>query len=280
MISNKVDAVLQSVERLRPIPSNVSRILNETADPNATVSVVADLIGLDQALAALVLQMANSVALGYSRSCTSIREAVMRIGLKRLRSLLMASPAIGPLKNQLSGYRLGAGVLWQHSLGTAMAAEWLARALNYPDPEEAYASGLLHDVGKLVLDQYVLKDYMQITNFVRQYKLPLWQVEQKLLGIDHARVGGLIAARWGFPAVLIDAISFHHYPSLARTNLKLPAIINFANSMAVDTNTPGQMLVGSEIHPESLKILMVSDERYEVYRKKLGDYLSTGGESR
>ncbi len=278
MIADKVDAILQSVERLRPIPSNVSRILNEINSPDATVSVVSDLIGLDQALAALVLQMANSVTLGYSRSCTSIREAVMRIGLKRLKSLLMASSAIGPLKSQLNGYRLGAGALWQHSLATAMAAEWLARALNYPDPEEAYASGLLHDVGKLVLDQFVLKDYMEIMNFVRQYNMPLWQVEQKLLGVDHAHVGGLIAARWGFPTVLIDAISFHHYPSLARTNLKLPAIINFANSVTADSTMVSQKLIGGNIHPEALKILKVSKENYQVYRKKLEDYLSVGGE--
>jgi putative nucleotidyltransferase with HDIG domain len=274
MISKKVDAILLSVQSLRPMPSNVTRILKEVEDPNAPIGIVAELIGLDQALAALVLQMANSVAMGYNRSCTSIRDAVMRIGLKRLKALLMASPAIGPMRNSLSGYRLGAGELWRHSLATAIASEWMAQALRYPNPEEAYASGLLHDVGKLVLDQYVLKDYMQILNFVQQYKMPLWQVEDKLIGIDHARVGGLIAERWGFPNALVDAISYHHYPSLARTNAVLPAIVNLANSVTAAIDQPDAILLGGEVHPETMNILHISEDRMASYREKLAGVLS------
>lgn len=273
MISKKVDAILLSVQSLRPMPSNVSRILKEVENPNVTIGIVSDLIGLDQALAALVLQMANSVAMGYNRSCSSIRDAVMRIGLKRLKALLMVSPAIGPLRNQLSGYRLGAGELWRHSLATAVASEWLAQALRYNSPEEAYACGLLHDVGKLVLDQYVLKDYMQIFTFVQQYKMPLWQVEEKLIGIDHARVGGLIAERWGFPNSLVDAISYHHYPSMARTNAVLPAIVNLANSVTASIDQPEIMLIGGEVHPETLTILHISEEKMSSYREKLAGVL-------
>jgi len=195
MLAQKVETIIQSVNSLRPMPSNVSRLLREIDKPDITIDILAGLISLDQALTALVLQMSNSVSLGYARTCSTLYQAIMYIGLARLKSILMTSSATSMLKRSLSGYRLGAGELWQHSLLTASAAEWLAQSLHYPNSEEAYVSGLLHDLGKLLLDQYVFNNYQTISDYVQRYQLPLWQVEEKLLGIDHARVGGLIAER-------------------------------------------------------------------------------------
>ncbi|MEN4010637.1 MAG: HDOD domain-containing protein [Chloroflexota bacterium] len=273
MLSQRVNAILQSIKHLRPIPSNVTRILKEMENPHTSLSMVGEYIGLDQALAALVLQMANSVSLGYDRSCTSINDAVVRIGLKRLKSLLLASVAVGPLNQRLSGYRLGAGELWNHSIGTAVAAEWLARALNYEFPEQAYVSGLLHDIGKLLLDQYVLTDYSNITMYVHKYKLPLWQVEEKLIGVDHAKVGGLIAQRWGFPIVLVDAIRCHHYPSLAQSDPVLPAIINLANYLVIQVKGSELGLFCDVIHPDTYTILSIERGHITRFEHRIQDVL-------
>lgn len=266
MLPQRVDAIVNSVRQLRPIPSNVTRILKDIENPHITIGVVSEYVGLDQALAALVLQVANSVSMGYGRSCSSLKEAVMRIGLNRLKSILLAASSYGPLNQRLSGYRLGAGELWNHSISTAVAAEWLARHFDYPDPEEAYVSGLLHDIGKLLLDQYILADYSQITTFVEKYKLPLWQIEEKLIGIDHAKVGGLIAERWDFPHQLTDAIRFHHYPSLARSNVRLPAIVNLANGLVCSTLETSNAFSGGDIHPETLNIFNLNDKDVEKLR--------------
>lgn len=273
MLTQRVQAILQSVNHLRPIPSNVTRVLKELENPKVSLGMIAEYIGLDQALAALVLQMANSAALGYGRSCSSLNDAVVRIGVKRLKSLLLASVAVDSMNRQLSGYRLGAGELWNHSVGTAVTAEWAARALSYPDPEEAYVAGLLHDIGKLLLDQYVLSDYSQIILYVKKYNQPLWQVEEKLIGIDHARVGGLIAQRWGFPTVLIDAISFHHYPSAAHTNPVLPAIVNLANYLTIKVQGSQQGLFCDELHPDTFAILSLDDVRLERFQQRVVDVL-------
>lgn len=273
MLSQRVNTILKSINHLRPIPSNVTRILKELENPHTSLGMVAEYIGLDQALAALVLQMANSVTLGYERSCTSINDAVVRIGLKRLKSLLLASVAVAPLNQRLSGYRLGAGELWHHSISTAVAAEWLARALNYAIPEEAYVSGLLHDIGKLLLDQYVLTDYSNIAMYVHKYKLPLWQVEEKLIGVDHAKVGGLIAQRWGFPTVLVDAIRCHHYPSLAHADPVLPAIVNLANYLVIQVKGSQQGLFCDVIHPDIYVILGIENTHIERFQLRIQDVL-------
>lgn len=259
MLVQKLDVILNSVRQLRPMPSTVTRILKEIDGENTTATKISNYIGLDQALAAMVLQMSNSVAMGYARDCATIQEAVMRIGFKRLKTILLASSAAGPLMSRLNGYRLGAGELWRHSLATAVTAEWLSRRLEFRQTEEVYASGLLHDIGKLLLDQYVLSDYSQMEIFIHQYRMPLWMVEEKLLGIDHARVGGLIAEKWQFPIELIDAIRHHHVPSLARSNHKLPAIINLANAIASRIIHFPNGLFSNEIHPEVFNILRLKE---------------------
>ncbi len=269
MITKKVEAIIQSVNSLRPMPSNIARLLKEVDSPNVSISTLAGLISLDQALASLVLQMSNSASLGYPRTCSTLYEAIMQIGLGRLKTLLLASPATDMLKRNLTGYRLGEGELWHHSLVTAVASEWLAQVLRYPNSEEAYVSGLLHDLGKLLLDQFVLEDYPAIVEYVKRYQLHLWQVEERMLGIDHARVGGLIAERWNFPVKLVDAIRFHHAPSFARANQQLPAIVNLANSFAADYQSVSQDLFTFEIHPESLNILKLDSDKVEKLRSDL-----------
>ena len=234
MPSLKVEDIIRSVERLKPMPSNVSHILREIDKQNVGIESLAGMIGLDQVLTALVLQISNSVTLGYSRTCSTLHDAIMHIGLQRLKSTLMTSSATSMMSRSLNGYQLGAGELWQHSLMVGVASEWLAQVLHYPEPEQAYVAGLLHDIGKLLLDQAVFTNYARLAEYVQKYKVQLWQVEEKLIGIDHARVGGLIAEHWNFPVVLVDAIRFHHVPSFARINQRLPAIVNLANSFTED----------------------------------------------
>ncbi|MBK7455145.1 MAG: HDOD domain-containing protein [Anaerolineales bacterium] len=269
MLSQRVESIIQSISSLRPMPANVSRILNEVEKRDISIDGLVGLIGLDQALTALVLQMSNSVSLGYSRTCTTLNEAIMLIGLGRLKTILLTSSATGMMKRSLSGYRQGAGELWHHSLVVGVASEWLAQVLRYPNPEEAYVSGLLHDIGKLLLDQVVLSDYNTIVDAVQKYKIPLWQVEEKMIGIDHAKVGGLIAEHWNFPVVLVDAIRCHHAPSFARTNQQLPAIVNVANSLAQDYQFTESALLSFEIHPESLNILKIDAAEVEKLKLKM-----------
>lgn len=259
MLPQKVDLVLRTIDNLRPIPSSVTRILKEIDNPYTTVATISEYIGLDQALTAMVIKTSNAVALGYGSKCTSITDAVMRIGFKRIKGILFALNSIGPMTGKLSGYRLGGGQLWDHSLKIAISAEWLARNLHYSEPEEAYVVGLLHDIGKLLLDQFVLEDYQKIVKYVKEYHVPVWQVEEKLIGIDHANLGGMMAARWNFPESLGEGIRYHHKPSASKGNQKLPAIVNLANNLVVTNHDIENELSSNDLHPGTLKILNICE---------------------
>jgi putative nucleotidyltransferase with HDIG domain len=274
MLPKRVDTILGSIDQLRPMPSNVTRLLRELEDPGITAGQISDQIGLDQALAALIMQMSNSALLGYGRTCTSIGDAVVRLGFKRIKSIVMASAASDSMKRSLRGYRLGAGQLWEHSLAVAVAAEWVAQAVQYPAPEEAYVTGLLHDMGKLMLDQYVLSDYTKIVEYMHRYRLSLWQVEEKLIGIDHAKVGGLMAEKWQFTESLLYGIRHHHDPSSARKNAELAAVVNMANAFASQTNEKLPDIHTKSIHPASLALLNISSDKISSLQHHVNQMLN------
>ena len=270
---HKTSQVLTKIEQLRPMPSNVTRAIKAIEGENPSINDIANLIGLDQALAASVIRLANSVSLGFATNCTSLRDAVMRIGLRRLKTLLLGVAVSGPLSQRLNGYRLGDGTLWDHSLVTAMASQWIAQAVHYPSPEEAYVAGLLHDMGKLVLDQFVIIDYQQMNTLIQEKQRSLWEVEEELIGIDHPHVGSLMAQRWSFPPVLCDAILCHHAPSLAFSSDTLAAITNVANTFSDKPEGALFDLYGNTVHPESLRILSVNENRVNEWRSTFKNYV-------
>jgi putative nucleotidyltransferase with HDIG domain len=277
MPTSKVDLILRTVENLRPMPTSITRALRAIEDSSATSTEISEIIGLDQALSAAILQSANSVAMGFSTDCSKLSEAVMRLGFKRLKGMILGIAAVGPFNQSLKGYRFGAGELWNHSIATAVSAEWIARELRYPDPEEAYTAGLLHDMGKLFLDQFVFSDYTRIVDLMLKYKLTLYMAEEQLLGIDHAKVGGIIAEKWNFPVVLVDAIRYHHTPSFARSNQRLPAIVNVANSYFENTGNQNVLFFERSIHPETYQILNISQERIDQMHAQLTNYMLSSG---
>ncbi len=149
-----------------------------------------------------------------------------------------------------------------HSVSTAITSQWFARVFSYPDPEDAYVAGLLHDMGKLMLDQFALADYDRLFDLVQNYGLTFFQVEQKLFGIDHAQVGGMMARKWNFPHTLIDAIQCHHSPQRSETK-ELAAIINIANGACYLSMKFLKRLGKREIHPMSLNILNIDPQKLE-----------------
>jgi len=247
------EQIQADVRRLRPLAGNVVRII-KILEEDAGAKTISDMISLDQVLSAQVLEMANSALLGYGPTCTSIHEAVMRLGFDRVRTLVLAAAASGPLKRRMTGYRLAAGELWHHSVSSAAAANVVAKVVAYPDPEEAYVVGLLHDIGKVVLDQYIRVDYTRIMSSVRINRIPIWQAEEAIFGFCHATVGGMAAARWSFPQDLVDAIQFHHAPSLAHKRQDLAAIANIANALTPAYGSLGEIEPRMP-HPEALRIL-------------------------
>jgi putative nucleotidyltransferase with HDIG domain len=272
IVARRVKKILRSIELMRPIPMVITRILRSLDEPGSSAGYISEIIGLDQALAANVLQAANSAFLGYGPSCTTLKEAVMRLGYKRIRTLVVAVAASKGMDGSLAGYNMAAGDMWAHSVATAVAAQWFARAVDYPEPEEAYSAGLLHDIGKIVLNKFAEEEYKWVFKNKQRSSETAVEAEQKTFGVDHAYIGSLMAKKWTLPPVLVEAIQFHHDPSNGGEHRQLAAITNLANALSpVDPETLSR-LGPRKVDDKTFEILKITPERVDTMNNQMVSY--------
>lgn len=228
-----LEELVARVEDLPALPLIVSQVIRLTEDPDSTAADLNAVISCDQALTAKVLRLANSAYYGFPRRVGTVTEAVVLLGFNTIRNLVLAASVSNVLQREAPGYQLARGDLWWHSLTSAMAARLLARKVRFRAAEEAFVAGLLHDIGKLILSQYVDQAYQELLERVTQGGLPFMEAEQDILGFDHAQAGGLVAEKWNLPETLVEAISCHHQPRRAQNNPSLAAFAHAGDALAL-----------------------------------------------
>lgn len=241
MRSVTLESILSQVDNLPELPQVASKILQLLNDPGSSSHDLARVIASDQALTAKVLRLANSAYYGVSRKVTTVNDAVTILGFSALKSLILIATAYGAVSQSLIGYGLKAGELWLHSLLSAELSKLLAERTQVAEPEEAFTAGLLHDIGKVALNQLVLPEIYRAVRMVEHEGIPLYEAEVEILGFHHGTVGACLAEKWNLPAILCEAIGQHHTPSLASPAL-LPSTVALANALALGDD-PDRLLL-------------------------------------
>ena len=237
-----------------PFPQSILKLLQLMRDPDAPASAVVDVVQGDAVLSAKLLQVCNSGALGLREKISSVQHAVVFLGLEEVQRVTMAVSAGSTMSQPLSKYALTGAQFWRHSLITAYAAALLAASNDVLEiqPSIAYTAGLLHDIGKLVIDR-VLTPEKQAAIRVRaiQEAYTPTEAERDVLGTTHAEAGGALLEKWGLPAVLIEAAENHHTPE-CQPIPELSAAIYLANCLAYEIDAkPGSELNLSETGREA-----------------------------
>lgn len=204
--------VLKRVKDIPSLPRFVVETLGKLDDPKSSATDVGQKLSLDEGLVVRVLRLANSAYYGLSRKITGISEAISFLGFKTVRSIVLAASVYKFMDSAFSGYALDRGSLWRHSQSVAATSRYLAEKLKKIDPEEAYIGGMMHDIGKIVLNDYVRFGYGIILRMVEDDKVSFCQAERRVLGFDHAQVGGLVLEQWNLPDSYARVASFHHAP--------------------------------------------------------------------
>ena len=257
--------VIKDIERqINNLPAFsvvVSKVLRVVDNPISSARDIEKVVKYDQVLASKILKMANSAYYGYAGKISTLSQGVVILGLNTLRALLLTASASKIMNKKLLGYRLEEGRFWEHSVLTALGSRDLANKLRYKNPEEAFVGGLLHDIGKLVLDRHVLKNRGIIEDIINKEGVPLTEAEREVLGINHANVGRRMAEKWNFPPVLSEVINFHHEPERARENKELVAVVSIINavSLGLTTLSDEETFSSAIIKPETLSILNLSN---------------------
>ncbi len=207
----RIDQIGGAIKAFPAMPGAALKLLTLADAPSATAQQIEEVLRQDPGLTANVLKMANSAYFGIPSKIGSVRQAVMLLGLKRLVQMVVAACASVVIDRGVPGYDLPAGELWRHSLAVSVAAKGLAAELKLPAADEIFTAGLLHDVGKLILGQFVQEDYPEIER-VLAHGMTFEAAEAAVLGIDHAEIGARVLAQWSLPENIVHAVRWHHAP--------------------------------------------------------------------
>jgi putative nucleotidyltransferase with HDIG domain len=207
------ERLVAAAPELEALPVVAQRILALLRDVNASIDVIARLLGTDQALASAVLRHANSALAMPNRRIGSLREGVARIGQRALGEVLVRACAGPMLDRGLPPYALPRRVAWRHAATTSVAARRLAELLGVGNPDEASVAGLLHDVGKMAFTSVCPEVAAQAVTIARGRRIPVWQAEEMVVGFNHGAVGAGMLRAWSLPDAVVDAVAFHHQPS-------------------------------------------------------------------
>ncbi len=238
--------LMELVDEVRDLPLTVSAVLaqviSECDNADASVSSLARIMAGDQALAAMVLKLANSAYYGYARKIESLPDAVVLLGFASVKNLAITASITRLLTSDRDEYAGIRSDLFDHSLATAVGARILGRAKRISG-EKAFVAGLLHDLGLIVLVCYRKPLFGELMRVAESENRSFDEVELDVCGFEHAELGSLIAAEWKFPPALCEALRYHHHPEGAVVDPALARSIHcadwVANRMGIGLVSPG-----------------------------------------
>ncbi|MBA2353030.1 MAG: HDOD domain-containing protein [Acidobacteria bacterium] len=225
------ERLLRSADALEPLPATASRLVTLLGRSEWMIRDVEEVVRLDLGLTARVLRFANSAWTAHLPGVSTVRDALMRIGVGTALSLAIADGVRARLLKPLTAFDLQPGRLWQHSVATALAAELVTKRSRAAVPPETVTASLLHDVGKVVLDAALDET---VLHALRQAwatpGLSRTEAERTVLGMSHGELGSHVATHWGLPASVAQAIAHHHTPS--EINNLVCDVVHLANGVA------------------------------------------------
>ncbi len=235
MIEKKdLDKYFGKIKKLSTLPTVVAKLIKIIEDPDSKVEEVMKVISEDQAMVTNILKMVNSASYSLTKKITSLSQAIVIIGFYNLKQLVIGTSVVNLFLNGTDS-EFSREEFWRHSVATASTARLISKNIKYPYPEEAFVGGLIHDIGKLILEQYLHKDFMAAIEYAEKRHVALIKAEEEIIGVNHAEVGAYIAQKWRLPKVYVDVLATHHKAILKNKELtenqkKLIAIVKVSNN--------------------------------------------------
>ncbi len=218
-----IHALLNSIDDMPSIPETLIEILKVLDDPDSGASDLAEVVRLDAPLMTKVLRLANSPYYSQRGDLADIHRCVAVLGYRTVRQVAICITVASSVVSAVAGGkgRLDYRELWRHSVVTGAIAKHLAGMVGYPDPEEVFTGGLLHDIGKFVLELHSPREYDQVIARRADSGLPLWVEEEKDFGFHHAAIGSAFAQSWRFPELLVACFGQHHEEVVGRAKSRI-----------------------------------------------------------
>jgi len=215
----------EAIEKVKPIPQVTLKIIRMIQEDKYTMQQIGDEIRMDQVISGRVLNLCNSAIMGLRMEVDSIDRAIIVLGEKSLLRIVVSASVESLYPQSINGYSLCKGGLFQHALGTAMVAQELAAFTGKVPIDLAYTAGLLHDIGKIPLDQNVAASAPFFYRSALECDTEFCEIERQMLGTDHTEIGSRLAEKWALPSNLINVIAWHHHPENAPEDEELVGLV-------------------------------------------------------
>jgi HD-like signal output (HDOD) protein len=225
----RVRRLVDKVQGLPTLPSMLHNINQMVLNPRTSAKEVAQVISSDPALTSKVLRVVNSSFYGFPNRITTITHAIVILGFNTIKSIVLSSTIFDVFRKSNVATDFDRGEFWKHSIGCGAAAKVIGRRIQYPMLEELFIAGLLHDVGKIVLDQFLPERFGEALALARSKELLLFDAEAQLLGVSHADVGAWLFEKWNLSKGLVETVRCHHNPPLAGEHQRFAEIIHVSD---------------------------------------------------
>jgi putative nucleotidyltransferase with HDIG domain len=219
--------IVDKIQGLPTLPTVVMELLSIARDPNASANEMEAGLQHDPSLTMKIMRMANSSFYGYGNIKT-LNQAIVVLGFPVIKSIILAASVFEAFPGAgRPGFDRAA--FWKHSLGVAVTSRMIAQRVTRKDIEEAFVAGLVHDIGKVILDEYASDLWDRVIARTKEKNCLVFDSEMALFGFSHAQVGQWLAMKWKLPQDYTAAIFYHHQPSYARQGESLTAIVHIAD---------------------------------------------------
>jgi len=226
-------AIMERLIEIDGLPTVCRAALSMMRDPQIGLSTLVREVERDPALTANLLRLANAAYFGSSREIGSIHQAVVRLGTRQVLPLIIAAGVAARMNRPVRGYDLPAGALWTRSLCLAVGSVEVARAMGRDVAPELFTAGLLADVGKLVLGEFLEADGEAVRCLAFEQGVSFDEAERRVFGADHAEIGARLLELWKLPENIVDAVRCHHLPDQAEAGQELVESMHVADALCM-----------------------------------------------
>lgn len=268
-------ALVEGIQALPSLPESVARLTPLLRDERASSGRFEQAVRSDPAITANLLKAANSAYFSGNAPVSTVREAVARIGLRRVYEVAVSTSFRQTLPRRLPGYGLNGSDFWLHCTATALFAEALAVRGNHRCADIAYIAGLLHDAGKLIIGGFLAVEVPE----ANWWTFGTDEGERQLLGSSHCDVGKEIARKWNLPLQVEQACRWHHEPGRALTEeqIELASVVHAADALAYRAGFPGGSSDGPDLDPAvALRLGLTPESLDRLIEEKKEEILHLG----
>lgn len=224
-----IQQIIKGIDKLPTLPLIVTKLTELVKNPNTSAADIQNIIAKDQALSARVLKLVNSAFYGFSERISSISHAIVILGFNTIKNVALTASVFEMFGKMDEGSEFDKEGFWVHSIAVAGVSKTIASHLRLTTGEDIFIAGLLHDIGKIILDQFAHDDYVKVIQAVNERNILIMDAEMDVLDISHSQVGIHLATQWKLPPALVQMVGLHHKPELASDLAKATFCVHFAD---------------------------------------------------